>query len=143
MAAKRPLPPDATELAIGRVQPLLINGGNTVKTLSAAFLADLQEDWLAHGKKVFPVLREKFLQAYFNGLVALSRVIRWEDVNVETERGLTPDEIMDRLEERVGPKGRRLFENFLRKVNKLQAEQQLEARSQIEGGVSPPGSSAK
>jgi hypothetical protein len=105
--------------------------------------ADLQEDWLAHGKKIFPVLRKKFPQAYFNGLVALSRVIRWEDVNVETERGLSPDEIMDRLEERVGPKGRRLFENFLRKVNKLQAEQHLEARSQIEGGESPPGSSSK
>jgi hypothetical protein len=101
----------------------LINGGNTVKTLSAAFLADLQEDWLAHGKKVFPVLREKFPQAYFNGLIALSRVIRWEDVNVETERGLTPDEIMDRLEERVGPEGRKIFEAFLKQVNKLQAKQ--------------------
>jgi hypothetical protein len=56
---------------------------------------------------------------------------------------MTPDEIMDKLEERVGPKGRRIFENFLRKVNKLQAEQQLEARSQIEAGESPPGPSSK
>ena len=51
--------------------------------------------------------------------------------------------LMDKLEERVDPKGRRFFENFLRQVNKLQAEQQLEARSLIEGGGSPPGSSSK
>jgi hypothetical protein len=38
---------------------------------------------------------------------------------------------MDKLEERVGPEGRRLFEQFLRKVNKLQAPQQLEAQAQM------------
>ena len=71
-----------------------------------------------------------------------------QGVQVETgadaasfSRTLTPDQIMDKLEERVGPKGRRLFEDFIRKVNKLQAEQQLEAL--IEGGESPPGSSSK
>ena len=37
---------------------------------------------------------------------------------------------MDKLEERVGPEGRKLFEQFLRKVNKLQAQQQLEAQAQ-------------
>jgi hypothetical protein len=31
---------------------------------------------------------------------------------------------------RVGPKGRKLFEQFLRKVNKLGAQQQLEAQAQ-------------
>jgi hypothetical protein len=41
---------------------------------------------------------------------------------------LTPDEVMDKLEERVGPEGRKLFEQFLRKVNKLQAQQHLESR---------------
>jgi hypothetical protein len=45
--------------------------------------------------------------------------------------GLTPKEIMDRLEERVGPEGRKLFEQFLRKVNKLQALQQLETQAQM------------
>jgi hypothetical protein len=59
----------------GRMHPFVVNGGITVKALSAAFLADLQEDWLAHGKEVFPILREKFPQAYFNGLMALSRIL--------------------------------------------------------------------
>ena len=38
---------------------------------------------------------------------------------------------MDKLEQRVGPEGRKLFEQFIRKVNILQAKQQLEAQAQI------------
>ena len=97
---------------------------------SLAFLADLQEDWIAHGKKVFPVLREKHPQAYFGGLVALAKMIRWETAEeLLSDGGMTPEEIMEKLEERVGPQGRKLFEDFLRKVNKLQAQQQLEAQA--------------
>jgi len=59
-------------------------------------------------------------------MVALSKVIRWEVGQAnEFDRTLTPEEIMDKLEQRVGPEGRKLFEQFLRKVNKLQAQQQL------------------
>jgi hypothetical protein len=47
-----------------------------------------------------------------------------------SDAAMTPDEIMDKLEQRVGPKGRKLFEQFLRKVNKLQAQQYLEAQAQ-------------
>jgi hypothetical protein len=46
---------------------------------------------------------------------------------------LTPEEIVDRLEKRVGPKGRKLFERFLRQVNKLQMQQRLEALAQTVG----------
>jgi hypothetical protein len=46
--------------------------------------------------------------------------------------GMTPEEIMEKLEQRVGPEGRKLFERFLRDVNKLQAQQQLEAQQQFE-----------
>ena len=36
---------------------------------------------------------------------------------------MTPEQIMDKLEERAGPEGRRLFEEFLRKLNGLQSKQ--------------------
>ena len=116
------------DLAVYRTtEPILINGGQTVKSLSAAFLADLEDDWRAHGKEVFPILRQKFPQAYFASLVALSKVIRWEvGMAGEFDRSLTPDEIMDKLEKRVGPEGKKLFEKFMRDVNKLQMKQ-LEA----------------
>jgi hypothetical protein len=132
MPRKRQLRPDA-EIAVYRTaEPVLVNGGQTVKSLSAAFLADLEDDWRQHGKQIFSVLRDKYPQAYFGGLVALSKVIRWEvGVAGEFDRSLTPDEIMDRLEKRVGPEGRKLFERFLRDVNKLQVQQHLEAQAQM------------
>jgi hypothetical protein len=36
------------------------------------------------------------------------------------ERQYTPEEVIAKLEERVCPEGRRLFENFLRKVKRLE-----------------------
>jgi hypothetical protein len=89
------------------------NGGNVIRSLSASFLADLEEDWRAHGKEIFKVLREKYPQAYFSGLVALSRIIRWESENEAAfDRTLTPEQVMEKLEERVGPEGRKLFEKL-------------------------------
>jgi hypothetical protein len=131
MPRKRQLPAGA-EIAIrGHVEPVLLNGGQTIKSLSAVFLADLERHWRVHGPKVLDVLAEKYPQAYFGGMVALSKVIRWEVGEAGAfDRSLTPDEIMDRLEKRVGPEGRKLFERFLRQVNKLQMKQQLEAQAQ-------------
>jgi hypothetical protein len=50
----------------------------------------------------------------------------------EFERPRTPEEIIDKLEERIGPKGRALFEGLVRKINMLQAEQQQEEQRQQE-----------
>ena len=120
------------------------HGGQVVKTLSVGFLADFEQHWRTHGRKVLDILAEKYPQAYFGGAVALAKSIKWDTAEEDLSDGaMTPDEIMDKLEQRVGPEGRRLFENFLRKVNKLQAEQQLEASTLIDGGESPPGSSSK
>jgi hypothetical protein len=44
----------------------------------------------------------------------------------EFNRPKTPGEIIDELEQRIGPNGRIIFENFVREINRLQAEQQLE-----------------
>jgi hypothetical protein len=120
------------ERAIEAYRP---DGGHVAKTLSVAFLADLQEDWNVHGKKVFPVLREKFPQAYFGGLVALAKMIRWETAEEMPSGGgsMTPDEIIEKLEQRVGPEGRKLFERFLRDVNMLQAKQLARREKEREG----------
>jgi hypothetical protein len=106
---------------------VLLKGGGTVKSLSATFLADLEEDWRLYGKEIFPILRGKYPQAYFAGIVALARIIKWEFGPAGAfDRPRTPEEIIDKLEERIGSKGRKIFEDFVRKINALQAEQQLE-----------------
>jgi hypothetical protein len=79
----------------------------------------------------FPILRKKYPQAYFQGIVSLARIIRWDVESTSAfDRSMTPEEIMNKLEERVDPEGRRSFEEFLRKVNKLGAQQQLAAQAQ-------------
>jgi hypothetical protein len=45
--------------------------------------------------------------------VSLARIIRWEvDPTGAFDRALSPEEITNKLEERVGPEGRKLFEQF-------------------------------
>jgi hypothetical protein len=92
---------------------------------------DFEQRWRTHGKKVLDILAEKYPQAYFGGAVALAKVIRWETDDQDADGVMTAEEIMDKLEERVGPKGRKLFEQFLRKVNELGAQRHLEAQAQM------------
>jgi hypothetical protein len=116
-----------------RIEPVLVNGGATIKSMSAAFMADVERAWRKHGPQVLDVLAEKYPQAFFGGMVAMTKVIRWETGADATSfsRTMTPEEVMDKLEERVGPEGRKLFEKFIRQVNVLQAKQQLEAQAQM------------
>ena len=65
--------------------------------------------------------------------MALSKVIKWDAAETEMfDKTLSPEEIMDKLEQRVGPEGRKLFERFLRDVNKLQAKR-IEAQQARDG----------
>ena len=106
MPPRRRLPEDAEIAVRARMEPVLLKGGETVKSLSTAFLADLEEDWRNHGKEIFPILRKKYPQAYFQGIVSLARIIRWDVESTDAfDRTMTPEQIMDVLEERVGPKG--------------------------------------
>ena len=132
MPRKRALPEDAEVAISGRIEPVLVNGGATIKSMSAAFMADVERAWRKHGPQVLDVLAEKYPQAFFGGMVAMTKVIRWETGAdaASFSRTMTPEQVMDKLEERVGPEGRKLFEQFIRKVNKLQAQQQLEAQAQ-------------
>jgi hypothetical protein len=63
------------------MEPVLLKGGETVKSLSIAFLADLEEQWRHHGKEIFQILRAKYPQAYFPGIVSRARIIRWDVVS--------------------------------------------------------------
>jgi hypothetical protein len=132
MPRSRALPADAEVAVRANVAPVLLRGGDTVKSLAAAFLADLERDWRQHGREIFPVLRRKYPQAYYQGIVSLARIIRWEagPVGTYNDRPYSPEEVMAKLEERVGPEGRRLFEQFLRKVKKLQERQVLQANEE-------------
>ena len=131
MPRRRALPPDAEVAIAPKMRPLVLRSDGSIKTLSMAFLADLENDWREHGPEIFETLRTKYPQVYFMGLVSLARVMRIElGKPGEFDKPKTPEEIIDKLEERIGPKGRVNFENFVRQINQLQAEQQLEQQQQ-------------
>ena len=110
-----------------------------MRALSAEFLADVQRHGAIHGDKILDTVAEKYPANYFASMVALSRIMRWETgLPGKIDKPRTPEEIIAKLEERVGPKARKLFERFLRQLNKLQEEQQLQQHT-----VSPSGATAR
>jgi hypothetical protein len=127
MGAKRAIPPDAEVIMRRGTEPVLVKGGGTVKALTAEFLADLQVHWRKNRHQILDDVAKKYPQTYFSGMVALARIIRWEIGGPgEHERVRSPEEIMAKLERKVGPEGRRIFERFLAQVARLQEKQQRE-----------------
>ena len=93
--------------------------------LAEAFLRDLQADWEQHGKDVLEVMRKKHPEIYFQCMVKLALLEAAElDQPKPFERQHTREEVVAKLEEQVGSEGRRLFENFLRKVKRLERSSQ-------------------
>jgi hypothetical protein len=103
-------------------EPILVNGGLTLM-MSATFMAAVERVRRECGSAVLKMLAQKYPAQFFAGMGAMRKVANWDTTADGTgfSRSMTPEQIMDTLEERVGRKGRRLFEDFLRKVNKLQA----------------------
>ena len=103
----------------------------SMKSFSLQFLIDFEEHWRAHGKGVLDLLAVHQPAAYFSGAVALAKVMRIELGRPgEFERRSTPEEIINRLEQKIGPQGRVIFERFVREMQRLEAEQQA-----VEAGV--------
>jgi hypothetical protein len=127
--------PKNTEV-IMRGEPVLVSGGGTIKALSAEFLFDLQQHWRKSREQVLDDVAKKYPAQYFAGMVTLAKVIRWEIGEPGAfDRPRSPEEVVERLEQRIGPEGRKLFERFLREVQQLEERQQLTASP---SGAPPP-----
>ena len=83
MSKPRSLKKDA-EIAVIPGNPLVLRGARNVRTLSAAFIADLQEDWEKYGTQILELMREKFPDLYFASIVKLAQIVRIEaDVSLK------------------------------------------------------------
>ena len=104
--------------------PLVLRGARNVRTLSAAFIADLQEDWEKYGTQILQLMREKFPDLYFASIVKLAQIVRIEaDVSLKEPKPKTIEEVLQRVEHETGVEGRRAFEGFLKKMHKTKEEQ--------------------
>jgi hypothetical protein len=89
--------------------------------LSQDFLADLQEDWEQHGRDILEVMREKHPEIYFQSMVKLAMIHRIELGQPQAfEQRRTREEVLQKMEERAGPVGRKMLEKFLVKLDKLE-----------------------
>ena len=96
---------------------LELQGARNIRTLSAKYIADLQEDWEKHGKAALAEYREKFVDRYVENYAMLARVIRLEaEVTHSVAKPRTIAEALDELEGKVGKDGRKKFEKFLRSM---------------------------
>ena len=97
--------------------------------VSGEFLLDLQHHWRRVGQQVLDVVAERHPELYFAAMVKLARVLKVEVGGPgEFARLGSKEAIVKKLEERSGPEARKLFEKFVRDVEKLQAQQERDIR---------------
>ena len=115
----------------GGPYPLVpLPGARNIRTLSARFIADLQEHWEKNGMSALDEVRQKFPDRYVDNYVMLSRIIRLEaDVKHSLAKPKTVDEALAELESKVGKEGRRKFERFLREVAEDEDEDVFDVES--------------
>ena len=62
----------------GQYRLVPLPGARNIRTLSARFIADMQEQWEKHGMEALDEAREKFPDKYVDNYIMLARVIRLE-----------------------------------------------------------------
>ena len=121
----------------GGANPLLLRGARTIRTLSARYIADLQDHWEINGKEALDEYRHKFPDRYVENYALLARIIRLEaDVKHSPAKPKTVEEALAELESKVGAKGRRKFEKFLREVAKRRGRCHAETRGRCHAKIS-------
>ena len=102
--------------------PLSWYGGKglgNVRTISGEFLLSLQSYWEQEGDDILKRVGAQHPELIFAGIVKLANVMRVEVGTPGDFSGLSKQEIVDKLEQRAGPKARKLFEKFISDMKKL------------------------
>ena len=60
--------------------------------------------------------------AYFQAAVKLSHVVK-VDMNINQEKPKTTNDLLDRIEQQLGARGRELLTKFIKSLDKLEREQ--------------------
>ena len=115
----------------GHIRPLTYYGGKglDVRTVSGEFLLSLQKLWREQGDEILRRVAAQHPELIFISQVKLAKVMRVEiGTSGEFARLGNKEAILQKLEERSGPQARKLFEKFVCDLDKLQVQQEQEAR---------------
>lgn len=94
--------------------------GNRYRVLTAEFLEALHEDWRAHGKEAVASCRERWPHIYVQIIAKLVQIHRVEVGDPgDFATAHTREELLERVGERFGQKGRQMFERFVAQLDRL------------------------
>ncbi len=99
-------------------------GISDIRTVSGEFLLSLQNLWRQRGDEILQRVADQYPELIFSGMIKLAKVTRIEVGSPGAFAKPGKQGILERLEEKGGPEARKLFEKFMRDVEKLQAEQE-------------------
>jgi hypothetical protein len=105
------------------------NGLGDIRQVSGEFFLSVQKLWCERGDEILQRTADKYPELVFAGMVKLCQVTKVEVGQPNDFARLGNKEaILQKLEERSGPEARKLFEKFVRDLDKLQVQQEQEAR---------------
>jgi hypothetical protein len=111
----------------GQLRPYYLPRGNglgDIRHVSGEFFLSIQQLWRERGDEILQRVADNFSELLFMGMVKLSQVTKIEVGQPNDFARLGNKEaILQKLEERSGPEARKLFEKFVRDLEKLQAQQ--------------------
>ena len=93
--------------------------------LSEDFLVDMHVAWLERGQEVIDRLIAERPEVFLLAMLKIAQVHRVEVGRPEDfARPSSKEEALRRLEQSAGPKARKMLEDFLAKVEKLEVDQE-------------------
>jgi hypothetical protein len=114
----------------GQLRPYYLPRGNglgDIRHVSGEFFLSVQKLWRERGDEILQRVADKFPELIFMGMIKLSQVTKIEVGQPNEFAGLgSKQAVIDKLEERAGPEARKLFEQFVEDMAKLQAQREKE-----------------
>jgi hypothetical protein len=112
------------ELTVRPKQVIAFERRPNAESLRSNFLARFNRHFLSKpDNELFEQIYRENPSLYFSALVQLAKVLKVEvgEAGAFDDKPRPREEALRKLEERAGTDGRRLFEAFLRKIDKLEA----------------------
>ena len=110
------------------LRPLTYYGGKglaDVRMISGRFLLSFQDLWERRGDEILDRVADEHPELILLSQIKLASVTRIEVSSPDDFSKLKSEqEIVEKLEERAEPQARKLFERFIKEVERLQANQE-------------------
>jgi len=105
------------------------NGIRDIREVSGEFFLSVQDVWRERGNEILHRVADSYPELFFAGMIKFCQVTKVEVGSPGDFVKLgSKQAIIEKLEQKAGPEARKLFEKFVRDVEKLQAQQDQETR---------------